>query len=407
RSAMRPTGPRLVLLVLDGLGIGAQPDAPTDEANADTLRSIRRSVSDRALPNLADLGLFAVADMETRNDITAGRSSLGYPGADTYLGHLVMLGVPPSHVGSSLLAETADALAIALRDEGFEVESAADGGVLVVDGGAVIHDNVEAAPGLGINVTASLDEMGWERVVAAATVVRRVVRNPRVIAVGGHGHRLSDALDHLVERSPGQIGIDTPGLGVYRRMWQVRHLPLEVAAESMVTARAYTAGFVVTLLGKAADVVPGPATLRDASIPTEDVIDRLVASLAEPGAGVIMANVQETDLAGHLRDADRFAAVLREVDGAIPRIIDALSGDDVLIVTADHGNDPCRPGSNHSREYVPLLAAGDGIGPAALGTRDSLADIGATVADLLRLEPLADGEPGRSFAETLRRQHAE
>lgn len=403
---MRPTGPRVVVLVLDGLGIGAQPDAPTDEANANTLRSIRRSLPDQALPNLADLGLFAVADMESRNDITAGRSSLGYPGADTYLGHLVMLGVPPSHVGSALLHETAGELAEALRGEGFAVQSAADGHVLVVDGGAVIHDNVEAAPGLGINVTASLDDIAWDRVVAAATVVRRVVRNPRVIAVGGRGHRLSDALDHVVERSPGQVGVDTPGLGVYRRTWQVRHLPLDVDAGSMVTARAHTAGLVVGLLGKAADVVPGPATMRDASIRTQDVVDRLVASLAEPGAGVIIANVQETDLAGHLRDADRFGAVLREVDGAIPRISDALSNDDLLIVTADHGNDPCRPGSNHSREYVPLLAVGDGVGPAALGTRESLADIGATVAEILGLDPV-DGELGRSFAGTLRRQHGE
>jgi phosphopentomutase len=118
--------------------------------------------------------------------------------------------------------------------------------------------------------------------------------------------------------------------------------------------------------------------------------------------GLIFANLVDFDmLYGHRRDVEGYAQALIAFDNALPGIMAKLGPQDVLVVTADHGNDPTHPGTDHTREYVPLLVYGKGIREGVdVGTRESLADLGATVADLL-------GVPyqgwGRSFAGEIRR----
>jgi phosphopentomutase len=107
--------------------------------------------------------------------------------------------------------------------------------------------------------------------------------------------------------------------------------------------------------------------------------------------GVVVVNVQETDLAGHEQNVERYAEMLRVVDRRLPELLDRLRPGDALFVTGDHGNDPTIGHSQHTREYTPALAYGPGLLPVPLGIRDSLADIGATAADLLGLPPLGAG----------------
>ena len=111
-----------------------------------------------------------------------------------------------------------------------------------------------------------------------------------------------------------------------------------------------------------------------------------------PSRGLIFSNLVDFDmLYGHRRDTEGYAKALEHFDARLPEIINAMNGDDLLIMTADHGNDPTYPGSDHTREYVPLLVYGKNIKQGInLGTRDSLADIGQTIAENFGFE-LKDG----------------
>jgi phosphopentomutase len=114
---------------------------------------------------------------------------------------------------------------------------------------------------------------------------------------------------------------------------------------------------------------------------------------------MLFANLVDFDQRwGHRNDVEGFAAGLRELDQLLPALLALLRNDDVLLLTADHGNDPTTPSTDHSREAVPVLMAGPRVRPAALGTRDTFADIGATVADFFGLPPAA----GTSFLAAAR-----
>ena len=132
---------------------------------------------------------------------------------------------------------------------------------------------------------------------------------------------------------------------------------------------------------------------------TSSNADGLAETLdALPGArGLIFTNLVDFDMLwGHRRDAKAYAAGLEEVDRAIPAILDALGDDGLLIVTADHGCDPCHRGTDHTREYIPFLLWHRGVEPRALGTRSTFADVGATVLQALGVQ--APG-PGKSIWE--------
>jgi phosphopentomutase len=116
------------------------------------------------------------------------------------------------------------------------------------------------------------------------------------------------------------------------------------------------------------------------------------AALDAMARGLLFANVIEFDQAwGHRNDVAGFARGLAELDRALPRLLGRMREEDLVIFTADHGNDPTTPSTDHSREVVPLLVTGKRVRPAALGRRRSFADIGQTVAEFLDVEPLAAG----------------
>jgi phosphopentomutase len=245
-------------------------------------------------------------------------------------------------------------------------------------------------------VTASLDDVSFEDLTAIGEIVRGATPVPRVIVVGGRGYDIDAIRAHMQERSPGQIGVDTPELGVYDEHYRVRHLGLDFAAAEQAPSRALAAGHEVVLLGKAADVVHCAGAVTDNLIPTAGVMRKTIDSLRAMSHGLIVANVQETDLSGHEQNAARYGAVLELVDEMLPELLEALQPDDVLIITGDHGNDPTIGHSQHTREYTPVLAVGAGVKPVDLGLRASLADVGATAADLLGVLPIRSG---RSFAQ--------
>ena len=392
-----------MLLVLDGLGAGAMDDCPVEDRGSHTLLHVEQKAGPLDLSNLHGLGLGRLATLDGPDPGVPlrgayGLAELGYPGADTYMGHQELMGVAPA-VELRLLSEMRAGVVRALQDAGHATgDLLAGASPLVVDGCVLVADNIEARPGLNINVTGSLDDLSFEALTEIGQVVRAAVSVPRVIVVAGKGFGIEDISTHVKEQAPGQIGVDSPGLGVYDEHYQVRHLGVRVDVSRQLPSLVLASGGQVVLLGKAADVIQCDCAIRHVIVSTPAVLDSTVAFLDGMRSGLLVANVQETDLAGHTQDPWRFARVLEVVDRFLPEILDRLGPADVLMVAADHGNDPCIGHSQHTREAVPVLVAGAGIRPGPLGRRGSLADIGATLAAWLEVGAPPDGE---SFARNV------
>lgn len=398
---------RVVLIVLDGLGVGAMPDAadyrPAD-ARAFTLRSLVAAVPGLRLPILELLGLGNAAagsgfPAAARAAGAYGRAALAHWGADTYAGHNELQGSRPLRPEQALFSAVAAEMRAALETAGHTVATALPGGSgLLVDGAALVGDNLEADPGLIYNVTAPLAALRFEDIVAIGQVVRRIARTSRVIALGGTGITVADIIRQSRTNGAGQTGVDTPALHIYNDEYRVRHLGYGVRPETQAPARVMEAGQPVTLIGKMADVVDCHGGTALPCVQTQAVIDSVLATMRTQTAGFIAATVQETDLAGHEQNAGKYAEVLQVADAGIGQIWSRLRHDDLLVIAADHGNDPTIGHPYHTREQVAVLVAGSRVKPVDLGTRRTLADVAATVCDYLGADA---PEAGESFARWL------
>ncbi|MET9858190.1 phosphopentomutase [Streptomyces smyrnaeus] len=398
---------RTVIVVIDGFGIGAMPDAgalrPGDAA-ADTCGHVldhAREAFGRPLrlPVLGALGLGLVhphRDLarRTRLPVAAGRAALGYPGADTFAGHQTMMGADFSRVTVARLADHLAQVTAALRAAGHRVEHLDGRPLLLVDGSVLVHDNLEADPGINWNASARLEDLGFDGILAVARTVRAVAPVARVIAVGGHAD--GPLRGFVREGDGGTVGLDTPASGFYRHDGlQVQHLGVESDHTRQLPELAARAGIPVTLVGKAADILACGAAVRRPAVPTADVLAHTMEAVRAGGESLVVANVQESDLAGHQRDPERYARILEQVDAGLAALVALLDRPgDRLVVTGDHGNDPTIGHAYHTREYVPVLIHRPGVpGVELLPDAESLADVGATAAVALGLDPagLANG----------------
>jgi len=388
-----------VILVLDGLGIGAMPDVaetrPRD-VGANTLAHIVARVDGLQLPALSALGLAAVAPEaglpSGPPQGAYGRNRLAYPGADTYMGHQELMGTIPGMVRSQLMSEVRDAIRQALEEQEHTVEDFLPlSPMLLVDGLAVVHDNMETDPGQNINVTAPYDKMPVSSILEIGRIVRSAVALSRVIVVMGWGFDLDDIRHHLREGPRGTVGVDSPGLGVYDERYRVRHLGIGVDVGVQIPNIARAAGLEVYLLGKAADVVECEEAVQSPDVSTVTMLHKTLAALQEMESGLIVANVQEGDLSGHEQNAQRWAQILQNVDDFLPSLLEQMGPQDLLMIVGDHGNDPTIGHSQHTREMTPLLVAGPRVHPVPLGTRTSLADVAATAGEFLGVRQPQDG----------------
>jgi phosphopentomutase len=392
---------RVILLVLDALGIGAMPDVslerPQDEA-ANTLGTLAQNVNHLDLDNLIQLGLGRVASLG-RFDIPVpsplasyGRSRLAHKGADSYLGHQEIMGTIPKPPMATLMNEAADPLERQLTSRGHVVRRPLDDRcLLLVDEALVIGDNLEADPGLNINLTVATDLIDFEEALRIGRLVRAAVSVSRVIVFGGPGIDIDDILNHVKQRENGQIGVDSPSLGVYNENLRVQHLGYGVDPQRQAASILSQAGIPVILLGKMADLIVCTGAITDPVVPTPQVMQTLLHSYLETREGLIAATVQETDLAAHEGDLLRLASVLEEVDKGLGALLPKMAPGDVLIICADHGNDPQLNVGLHTREETPLLIYEKAQPARSLGIRDTLADIGATISHLFHVPATQDG----------------
>jgi len=169
--------------------------------------------------------------------------------------------------------------------------------------------------------------------------------------------------------------------GAYTRTANRRDYSIAPPSETLLDALA-TAGVPRSGVGKVDDLFAGRSITSAHTASNADGIRRIKDWLSGAESGLLFANLVDFDqLFGHRNDVAGFYGALREFDAALPSITSRLREDDLLFITADHGNDPTTPSSDHARECVPLLAGGMRVVPRDLGERDTFSDLGATVAE--------------------------
>jgi phosphopentomutase len=367
---------RIVWIVLDSVGVGAMPDAPEfhDPPGADTLGNIARLRGLR-LPNLACLGLGNMKPLQGIPPAAVptgayGRCTLASPGKDTTTGHWEMVGIHLAHP-------------FPLYPHGFP---------------AVVLDEFERRIGrhwLG-NVAASgteiIRDLGAEHmrtgspiVYTSADSVFQVAAHEEVIPLWEQ-YKICETAREIL-RGPHEVGrvIARPFIGAPGNFTRTanRHDYAVPPPAGMLLDRLEERGVLVRSVGKIFDVFLGRG-IRD-GVKIKDNADGMAKTLAameEPSAGLIFVNLVDFDQQyGHRNDVEGYGAALEQFDDWLPEFESALRPGDLAIFTADHGCDPTVPGTDHTREYVPLLAFGPQVRAGVnLGLRASLSDIGQTVA---------------------------
>lgn len=393
---------RFVIIVLDGFGIGAMADAakvrPGDE-KANTLRSILKDYPDLSLPTLAKLGLMNAygeesAKMKFAPAANYGRSELKHFGADTFMGHQEIMGTLPKKPLAMPFSQKVDVVAQNLRSHGHEVEVITKQGLryLLCDRYVTIADNLEADLGMCYNVTAPLDYISFEKETAIAKLVREVVTVGRVIVFGGRGNSMADLFAAEEVREGRFIGIASAKSRSYEKDYHCRHLGYGVNKNTQVPTILTNEGIECILIGKVADIVANEKGESISCVPTEECLNLTVAALRKHETAFICTNIQETDLAGHSQDTAEYKRVLTLADRGLAAVLKELTYEDILLVQADHGNDPLIGNSCHTRECVPLLIYRQGLEGVHLGTRKTLADNGATACAFFKAPAPESGE---------------
>ena len=377
---------RAIIVVADGAGCGGAPDAAAyGDAGADTLGNIARAVGGLTLPNLEALGLGRLTAIAGVPSASAPRGAWGTMaeasvGKDTITGHWEMAGIVTSQ-------------AMATFPLGFPPE---------------ITEPLRIAAGRGLignkpaSGTAIIDELGPRHLATgelilytSADSVLQIAAHEQVVPIEEQ-YRICEAARTIADRY--QIGrvIARPfvgAAGAFRRTYNRRDYALVPPAPTLLD-RLEAAGLPVIGVGKISDIFGGRGLTR--SIHSEGNADGMRLTLDALGAlprGLLFVNLVDFDmLYGHRNDAPGFARALAELDAWLPAFEAALAPGDVAFITADHGNDPTTPGTDHTRERVPLLAFGPGIRPAPLGARTSFCDLGQTIAEGLGAPSLTGGE---------------
>lgn len=384
---------RVILIVLDSVGAGELPDAPAyGDEGSDTIGNISRAVPLR-VPSLRRLGLSRVTsvaptDAEPPPMGAYGRMAEASPGKDSVTGHWELMG---------LILERP----FPVFPHGFPRE---------------LMERFEHAIGRGTlanraaSGTAIIEELGAEHIASGKPIVYtsadsvfQIAAHEDVVPVA-ELYRWCEIAFDLAARGLG-VGrviarpfVGTPG--AFRRTANRRDFAL-TPFEPTLLDRLKGAGWPVVAIGKVEDLFAGRGITKAVHTANDDEgVDEVLSAMQSVDRGLIFANLVEFDTQfGHRNDVAGYAANLERFDGRMPQLLAALQPGDVLVVTADHGNDPTTPSTDHSREYVPLFVVGQSVRAGAdLCTRQTFADLGQTLAELFGVGPLPNG---RSFLRLL------
>ena len=401
---------RFIVIVLDGFGMGAMKDAaiarPGDETSG-TLRSILEDYPDLKLPNLEKLGLMNAYGYESNKmkfseNANFGKSELMHFGADTFMGHQEIMGTLPKKPDVQPFQTKVEQVYDHLKENGYKVEYIEKQGLRYVlcEDYVTIADNLEADLGMCYNVTAPLDYCPFEKELEIAKCARQVVTVGRVIAFGGTGNTMQDLWNAEEIREGKFIGIASAKSKSYEQGYQCIHLGYGVDKNVQAPTILTRNGIDCVLIGKVADIVANDNGESISCVPTAECMQLTYEAMQRVKNGFICTNVQETDLAGHSQSTTEYKNILEIADAGLEKIINSLNDEDILVIMADHGNDPKIGSSRHTRECVPLLIKYGNTAGVNIGLRRSLSDVGASVCEFFNVESPDNGE---SFIKLIRK----
>lgn len=405
---------RAIVGVLDSLGVGAAPDAARfGDDGADTFGHIQdacargevRRKSGKtgplAIPHLQGLGLSRLAQSASRRALGPQPEAIGLYGyaaersfgKDTPSGHWEMMGLPveydwgifppgppsfPPQLLADLIAQAG--LPGVLGDCHASGTTILDelGEAHIRSGKPIVYTSADSV----LQIAAHEVHFGLARLYEVCAIARRLVdayRIGRVIARPFVGEKAGS-----FQRTAGRKDLTTPPHGPTL---------LDIAKK---------AGREVIGIGKISDIFAGRGLTQnikaDGNMALFDAM--LAAMQTAPDGSLIFVNFVDFDtLYGHRRDVAGYAHALEAFDARLPELLGALRPDDLALLTADHGCDPSFPGSDHTREFVPILAFGPGVAPGDIGLRGSFADMGQSLASHLGLAPLGSGVSFLSSAQ--------
>lgn len=381
---------RVFLVVLDGVGIGELPDAHLyGDSGSDTIRNTARAVGGLHLPVLERFGLGCLGDIDgvscaANPEASYGRMAEKSPGKDTTTGHWEIAGlildqpfpVYPHAFPEDLLKKIASTIGREII--GNEVASGTEiimrlGDEHVKTGKPIVYTSAD-----------SVFQIAAHEDIITVDELYKISAMARALLTGEH------AVGRVIARP------FSGSSGNYCRTPRRKDFSLTPIAETMLD-RLCTHGFEVYGIGKIDDIfanrgLTGSNHTTDNAATLKAILERTAVDFR----GLVFANCIDFDmLYGHRNDYEGFAHALEQVDAEMLKIRQALTPQDLLIITADHGVDPTTPSTDHSREYVPLLAYCPGSPGVNLGTRKSFSDIAATIVELFGVGPWPAGE---SFA---------
>lgn len=375
---MKPTYKRVFLIVMDSVGIGEAPDAEKyNDKGADTLGHIAEHRGGLYMPNMAKLGLSNIREIK---GVPKADQPLAYytkmqeasAGKDTMTGHWELMG---------LRIDTP----FQVFPDGFPKE---------------LIDELEKRTGRKVignkpaSGTAIIDELGPEHMETGALIVYTSADS--VLQIAAHeevipleelyrickiARELTLDEKYMVGRVIARPFIGTPGN--FQRTANRHDYALKPFGRTVMN-ELQDAGYDVIAIGKIADIYDNEGvtkTLRTKS--NMDGMDKLIDTLQMDFTGLSFVNLVDFDaLYGHRRDPKGYGDALEQFDARLPEVFDRLKDDDLLIITADHGNDPVHHGTDHTREFVPLLVYSPSMnGGKQLPLRETFADVGATIAE--------------------------
>ncbi|MUV37082.1 Phosphopentomutase [Lentibacillus sp. JNUCC-1] len=401
---------RVIILILDSLGVGYMADAKNyhpQDVGAHTFHHVIDSNPSIEIPNFEKLGINQILQHPNLNKeiqplASFGKLNLMHRGADSFEGHNEIMGSKPKKTYQAPFVENMMEVKSALEAEGYDVKIPDhDLPYLLVNDLVIVADNIETDYGQIYNVSAPLDHISFDDVLKIGKCVRKNVRVNRVIALGGENVTPNHLKNSIERREDGLVGVNSPKSNVYKKGYQVRHLGYGISPEHQLPTIAKKAGLEVSLVGKMQDVIYCEGATKRPGVDTENVMKDILQEMKSVQKGVIAATVQETDLAGHAQDSARYANRIQLVDNFLPQIFEEMTDQDLLIMSADHGNDPTIGHNQHTREKTYLLAYQKKCRSVDLGERDTLSDIAATGAGYLGLEQT---ENGSSFLPFMKRR---
>ncbi len=370
---------RVTIIVLDSAGVGELPDADKfGDVGSNTFGNIAKSCGGLNLPNMESLGLGNLTDIKGVKPLKITTGAYGKAleksmGKDTTVGHWEIAGLVKSTPFPSY-------------PNGFSKE--------VLDE-LTRRTGRECLCNLPYSGTKLLDDYAKEQkesgkwiVYTSADPVLQIAAHEEVIPLNELYDACKIALEICNELAPVARVIARPYLGDegnYVRTSNRHDYAVKPDGPTMLD-RLKEADMDVVAIGKTSDIFCGQGVTesKGTNKNNNDGILKTIAALKEDTNGLIFTNLVDFDmLYGHRRDPEGYKKSLEEFDSYLPEILDNMKDSEVLIITADHGCDPTFPGSDHTREYIPILVAGKSIYPGDLGVRDSFTDIASTVEELL------------------------